>query len=266
MNDYSLNELIACVLAREVRDGDSLQCGANAVVQRSGFLLGHLDHGPNCRVLIGRTFANLWDVPVLQLYDMNVDWRAARWGEYVIPHDESFSWSSRRQISAFAIGALQTDKRGNTNMLGFGDDPKRLKVRGPGGVGTTPVSARLDRYYIMLRRHDRRALVDQCDFVSGIGFGDGPGAREKLGLPGGGPKLCITPLCVFDFDEATKLMRIKSLHPGVTLQQVLDNTGFAPVVPKDIPTTPAPTERELHILRTRIDPKGVLRKVEAVEA
>lgn len=264
--DYSLNELIACVLARDVEDGDSLQCGANAVVQRAGLLLGHLHHGPNCRVLIGRTFANLYDVPVLELYDMNVDWRASRWGEYIIPHDESFSWNIRRQVDAFVIGALQIDKFGNTNMFGIGTDPKRLKVRGPGGVGTTRTGANCKRIHVMMRRHDKRALVDKCDFISAIGFGTGPGDRERYGFPGEGPRYCITPYCVFDFEPQSKRMRIRSLHPGISLEQVLDNTGFEPIVPHEVPQTPPPTAEELRILRTRIDPKGVLRKAEAVES
>jgi glutaconate CoA-transferase subunit B len=258
--NYSINELMACVIARDVEDGDSLQCGANALIQRAGILLGHLHHGPNCRILIGRTYANLYEVPVLQLYDSNTDWRAARWGEYIIPHDESFSFNGGRQIDMFVPGALQVDRFGNSNMIGIGPDVKHLKVRGPGGVGTTPVGAFLGRYNILLNHHDKRTLVEKCDFISGVGFGDGPDFRKRYFLPGGGPRYVITPMCVFDFEETTKRMRLKSVHPGVDVDKVLAATGFEPLVPAKVAHTPEPTAEELDILRRRIDPKGVMRQ------
>jgi glutaconate CoA-transferase subunit B len=256
---YSVRELMATVISREVEDGDSLQCGANAVVERAGMLLGHLHHGPNCRILIGRTYSNLYETPVLQLYDSNTDIRAARWGEYVIPHDESFSFSLARQITLFSVSALQVDPHGNTNMIGIGRDLHHLKVRGPGGVGTTPTAAVLKRHVITLHHHERRVLVEDLDFRSGVGYGDGPDFRRRMSLPEGGPRICVTPLCVFDFDDDTKKMRIASIHPGVELEEILANTGFDPIVPESVPVTPVPTEEELSILRGRIDPVGRLR-------
>ena len=80
------------------------------------------------------------------------------------------------------------------------------------------------------------------------------------GLLGGGPRYCITPLCIFDFEEETKRMRLKSVHPGVSVEQVLANTGFTPVVPAQVPTTPPPTAAQVALLRNRIDVAGVLRR------
>lgn len=259
--DYSINELIACALSRDVEDGESVQCGANAVVQRATYLLAHLHHGPNMRILIGRTFTNLFDTPVLELYDSNTDWRAARWGEYIIPHDESFSYNTNRAVNNFAIGAMQIDQYGNTNMIGIkGDDGEKYKVRGPGGVGTTCVSAVKTKFYIIMNNHEKRHFVDKLDYVSGIGYGSGPETRKKLGLTGNGPTLVASPLGIFDFEEDTKKMRIKSLHPGVKVEDVIGNTGFEMVIPSKIEVTPEPTEDELYILRNRIDPEGVLRR------
>ncbi|MEG2000927.1 MAG: CoA-transferase [Evtepia sp.] len=257
---YTTQELMACVLSREIEDGKSLQCGANAVVQRSGMLLAHLHHGPNMRILIGRTYSNLYTTPVLQLYDSNVDYRAARWGEYIIPHDESFSFATRHQIDNFAIGVLQCDKYGNGNMVGIGTDYNHMKVRGPGGVGTTPVGAYVD-YFIFVMKHSKKVFVEKCDFVTSIGFGDGPNFRKEQGLPGIGPRIIITDLCVFDFDEKSKRVRLRSVHEGVSVQQVIDNTGFEIVMPKgEVPVTPPPTLDEITILRNRVDPTGMLRK------
>ena len=108
--------------------------------------------------------------------------------------------------------------------------------------------------------HDPRVLVERCDFVTAFGWGGGGAdARARLGLPGGGPKYCLTPLCVFDFEEETKRMRLKSVHPGVTVETVLARTGFAPVVPARVPETAPPRPDELAILRERVDVEGVLR-------
>ena len=84
----------------------------------------------------------------------------------------------------------------------------------------------------------------------------GADARKKLGLPGGGPRFCITPLCIFDFEDESKRMRLKSVHPGVTVEQVLASTGFQPIVPAQVPTTPVPTEEQVALLRNRIDVEG----------
>ena len=102
----------------------------------------------------------------------------------------------------------------------------------------------------MMTRHDRGAFVPKVDFVCGAGFLDGGTSRTDRGLPEGGPKLVVTPLGVFDFEPASKAMRIKSLHDGVTLDEVRDNTGFDLLVPAtQIERTPPPTDEELFLLR-----------------
>ena len=82
----------------------------------------------------------------------------------------------------------------------------------------------------------------------------------RLKLPGAGPRYIITPLCVFDFDPDTNAARLKSLNPGVTLEQVREQTGFEFLAPREPPVTQPPTEEELTILRTRIDRAGALRR------
>jgi glutaconate CoA-transferase subunit B len=90
---------------------------------------------------------------------------------------------------------------------------------------------------------------------------EGGDSRERMGLPPGGPKLVLSPLGVFDFEPASKAMRVKSINPGVTLQQIRDATGFDLVVEDSPPTTALPTNEELKILRTLVDSRGALRRV-----
>ena len=111
--------------------------------------------------------------------------------------------------------------------------------------------------YLWSTTHNARTFVDKLDFRSGIGWGDGGDHRERLGMPGG-PQLCVTNLCVFDFHPESKAMRIRSLHPGVTVEQVQEATGFEVLLPDgDIPTTDLPTDEELRILREVVDPTGM---------
>jgi glutaconate CoA-transferase subunit B len=109
------------------------------------------------------------------------------------------------------------------------------------------------------RAHNKHTFVPKVDFISGFGYGAGPGSRANFGMvESDGPKLVITNLAVMEFDEATKKMRLKSVHPGVTVERVQQNTGFELRVPEHVPETPLPTAEELTLLRTEIDRGGRL--------
>jgi glutaconate CoA-transferase subunit B len=107
----------------------------------------------------------------------------------------------------------------------------------------------------MVMSQDRRRFVEKVDFVTTPGYLTGPGAREAAGLPPGtGPYRVITDLAVLGFHEQTRRMEVHSLHPGITLDQVRQATGFELGVREPLGTTPAPTAHELAILRTEVDP------------
>jgi glutaconate CoA-transferase subunit B len=111
----------------------------------------------------------------------------------------------------------------------------------------------------MMLRHERSAFVEKVDFISGSGHLDGGNSRVERGLPEGGPKLVVTPLGIFDFAPQSKRMRVRSLHAGVTLEQVRDNTSFEIVHDGIPPVTREPEQRELAILRELVDGTGVLK-------
>jgi glutaconate CoA-transferase subunit B len=258
-DDVTTKELMACVMARDLEDGLGVPVGANLPVPRAAVLLAHLMHGPNMLVLLSWTRANLVDVPELRPFEFITDWRAAQWGESFWAHDDGFLNMKQRANWIFFVGGLQIDRYGNSNLFGVGSDHAKLKFRGPGGVGTGNMAAFTNRYYLYSQVHTPRVFVPKVDFVSALGWGDGPGTRERWHIPGGGPRYCYTPLGVFDFEPETKRMRVKSIHPGVTLDQVVAATGFDLVIPDEVPFTPDPTDDELEILRTRVDPTGMLR-------
>lgn len=257
---FTRSELIASFIANDLPDGLWVNVGANLAVPRAGVLLAHLTHAPNLRVHLSLTRVYLRNEPVLEGFTTTADWRGSRWSESWLVHGTTYDNNRHRRHGAFFIGGLQIDPCGNTNLIGIGKDPKHLKFRGPGGIGTPHMAAYAQRLYIFVNSHDRRVFVPECDYVSALGWRRGEVSREALGFPGGGPRFCITPLCIFDFEPATRRMRLHSLHPGVTKEEVQDSTGFDLVVPPQVPSTPEPTTAALAVLRTRVDPAGELRR------
>jgi len=253
-------EIMATVLARDLEDGEWVEVGANLPVPRAGVLLAHLMWGPNMTVMIAMTKANVLNEPVIEEFQLITDHRATRWAEAYYIHDDLVENMKFRRKGVFFAGALQIDQYGNSNLIGIGTDYKALKFRGPGAIGVCNATVMNSRFHLVVNAHDKRIFVPKCDFVSAYGWGTGgKDARTKLGLPGGGPRYVVTPLCVLDFEEETKRMRLKSVHPGVSVDQVLANTGFDLVVPDQVLDTAAPSDQQLSVLRSRIDVQGALR-------
>ena len=253
-------ELMAVFLARELNDGEVLQVGIALPVPEAAVRLAHIMHGPNMELVFLGARMNVHNLEHLPLPAFGWDRRVVRWAESYSDRGHRFDrvkdWGNR----VFFIGGIQIDPFGNTNLIGVGDDYKKLRFRGPGSVGTATLTTHVGRYYIVLNRHTARTLVERCDFISTVGWGEGGAdARTKLGIPGGGPKYCVTPMCVMDFTEDEKRMRLRSVHPGVSVDEVQTHTGFALVTPDLVPTTELPTAEELHVLRTRVDRTGTLR-------
>jgi glutaconate CoA-transferase subunit B len=259
VQDCTIKELLATFISRQVHDGERVAVGAGLHVPRAGILLAHLTRCPNTRLYVVMTFTNLTKEPRMEPFYTVSDYRPARWAEAFVLH-EDFQENPRLVSDTFVVGALQIDPCGNSNLIGVGQDYKHLKFRGPGAVGTLTMAHYVDRYYLFVQSHDRRIFVPKCDFISTVGWGaGGADGRRRLGIPGNGPVYCITPLCVMDFEESTRHMRLKNVHPRVSVEQVLDNTGFELIVPDKVPTTAGPTPEELRTLRERIDVEGMLR-------
>lgn len=257
----SSQEVMAAFLANDLQDGELLVIGAAMPVAEVAVRLAHFTHGPNMELNFIGARMNAAHLHSLPTPEFGWDRRVVRWAESHSDTGHRFDRVKDWHRRVFFIGGVQVDPHGNTNLIGVGEDHRRLRFRGPGSVGTSSLSTHVGRYYILLNSHTSRTFVERCDYVSAYGWGDGdPDGRRKLGLPGGGPRYCVTPLCVMDFTEDTKRMRLKSLHPGVTVEQVRDNTGFDVVVPDRVPTTPPPTAEQLEIIRTRADLRGALRR------
>ena len=160
-------------------------------------------------------------------------------------------WSGRRHI---IMGASQIDAHGNQNFAFIGD-PRQPTAQLLGMRGA-PGNTINDKTSYWIPNHSTRVMVEEVSVVSGVGYD----RAERLGpTPSRYHEIVrvVTNLCVCDFDNPEKAMQLRSLHPGVTVDDVVAATGFALAVPSEVPTTRLPTDDELGWIRELIDPLGL---------
>lgn len=250
-------ETAAVFISRQVRNGDWISLGTNLPVCTAGVLLAHLTHAPDLKLNALNYFTNLSGIERFEDLNEIASPRVARWAEALMSL-EQMNDSLQFMDLCFA-GGMQIDRFGATNLIGVGDGPGGWKVRGPGSVGTSSVMSLCRRYIIYTNDHSPRTLVERCQYRSTAGWGNGGAdARKRMGLVGGGPEWVVTPLAAFDFHPDSKEMRLRYLF-GSSVDEVVANMGFRPLLAETVEPAPAPTATELEVLRIRVDVRGVLR-------
>jgi acyl CoA:acetate/3-ketoacid CoA transferase beta subunit len=246
--EHTLDELLTVCVARQVRDGDLLAQGLSTPLIAAGYLLALRTHAPNLLFAsaigqsICRTGAPLGLAGVEGLW---LDLALMRTGfvEAVV------DWMPRlRPKEWFRPG--QVDAQGNFNNVAFGRSHDRPRLRLPGTGGIPDVTCFLTATYLYVPRHTRSVFAERIDFCSGLGHV--PDRRK-----GAGPCYLVTDLGQFDFFGGR--MRLTHAHPGQTTQSIQAKTGFELAVASPLWETEAPTDEELRLLRTEVDPLGVRR-------
>lgn len=251
---YSPSELLICLSSRVMEDGTTAFIGTGIPMLAAS--LAQSMHAPNLVAVFefGGTGAILEKLP-LAVGDM----RTYNKSLHASGITDIMETSQRGFIEYGFLGGAQIDAYGNLNSTVIGDVLKP-KVRLPGSGGGNDVGSSCWRT-IAIMRHDKRRFIEKIDFVTTPGFLTGPGAREEAGLPRNtGPYRVVTNLGVLGFDEKTKRMKLLSVNPGVTSDDVVENTGFELLLADEIGENPAPTDEELKILREKVDPDGLYRK------
>jgi len=258
-DDYSIDELMVTALAEYFRDGEQACNGMASFIPVAAFMLARLTHAPELvwiassvgleprpdRIPASTLEAPLWRDSIMYLDQYTDFWNLVLNG---------------RWIQKFCVGAAQLDQYGNANNSIIGEDYHHPKVRLPGTAGLADMCSIGKDLYYWNPDHSRRSLVEKVDYISGAGYLDGGDAREMLGL-GGGPQAVITNLAVLDFHPQSKRMRLKSVHPGVTVEQVQGATGFELLMAEDsIPETRPPTVEQVRLIREVIDPDGMRKR------
>ena len=245
--DYNPTELLICIASRLVEDETTAFIGTGVPMLAAS--LAQRRQAPNLVAIFefGGTGAILEDLP-MAVGEARTFHKALSASGIC----DTMETATRGFIDYGFLGGAQIDTYGNLNstVIGAHDTPK---VRLPGSGGANDVGS-LCWQTIAIMRHSRRSFVPQCDFVTTPGYLTGPGAREKAGLPPDtGPLYVVSTLALMGFDDDTKRMVLLATHPGVTVDQVVAETGFPLIIPDEVGANEAPTAEELRILRDEVD-------------
>ncbi|WP_409182504.1 CoA-transferase subunit beta [Amycolatopsis sp. VS8301801F10] len=244
MSEYTADEMMSIAAARAL--GEGMSCFVGIGLPSTAANLARRTHAPNLTLIYesGCLGAKPSRLP-LSIGDGEL----ADTADAVVSVPEVFNyWLQPGRIDVGFLGAAQLDKFGNINTTVIGSDYRDPKVRLPGAGGAPEIAASCKEVFVVLRQ-SKRTFVDKVDFVTSFGHGSGRGDRERLGLRGAGPTLVVTDLGLMRPDPETAELTLTELHPGVELDQVVEATGWTLKTAADLKTTPAPTERELTLLR-----------------
>jgi glutaconate CoA-transferase subunit B len=243
MSDWSPAEVMAVSAARALTDGQVCFVGIGAPSTAAN--LARLTHAPNL-VLVYES-GTIGSKPTRLPLSIG-DGELAETADAVVSVPEIFNyWLQPGRIDVGFLGAAQIDRFANLNstVIGPYDSPK---VRLP-GAGGAPEIASACRTVLVMIRQSARTFVERLDFRTSVGYGDGPGSRERLGLRGAGPQTVITDLGLLHPDPVTCELTLTHVHPGVTVDDVRAATGWDLAVADDVAVTEAPTADELAVLR-----------------
>ena len=243
MAEYSADDMMIVAAARALRDG--AVCFVGIGLPSTAANLARRLHAPD--VVLVYESGCIGSKPIRLPLSIG-DGELAETADAVVSVPEIFAyWLQAGRIDVGFLGAAQIDRYGNINstVIGPYDAPR---VRLPGAGGAPEIAASVGEVIVLLRQTDR-AFVERTDFRTSVGFGDGPGSREKLGLRGRGPTVVITDLGVLRPDPVSCELVLTELHEGVTVEQAVAGTGWTLQVAAELGRTAPPTEQELAALR-----------------
>jgi glutaconate CoA-transferase, subunit B len=247
---YTGAELLAVMGARQLRDDTTVFAGVGVPLLAAA--LAQQTHAPRLTMVIEGGIIGPRIKPGRLPISTN-EMRAAHQATMLPGITDAFLFAQRGFLDCGFMGGAQIDRHGNINTSVIGGDYWRPNVRLPGTGGANDIIS-LCREVIILTPHERRRFVERVDFVTSPGWLAGAGARQRAGLRFGGVSRVVTTLGVFDFEPASKSMRLTALHPGVTADTVREQTGFELLVAADVGATAPPTAEELAVLRG-LDPE-----------
>jgi len=244
------DELMAVAASREIRDGEVAFIGTGLPMV-AGYL-AKATHAPSVILVFE---SGIIDPKPVDLATGVGDYRLLHGATQVAGTWYALSLLQQGKIDIGFLGTAEIDPYGNLNSTAIGGYPKP-KVRLPGSGGANDMASMAKRIVIICR-HDKRRFVEKVQYITTPGYLDGPGVRERTGLPGGGPVRVITDRAILGFDPKTKRMRLEAIYPGGSVDDVIANTGFELAMAERIEQVAAPTAEQLHLLRDVIDPTGI---------
>lgn len=240
---YRASEMMTVAAARALRNDDI--CFVGIGLPSAACNLARLTHAPKITLIYeSGTLQTRPDVLPLSIGDAELCETALA----TVPVPEMFRyWLQGGHITVGFLSGAQVDRFGNLNSTVIGDYA-RPKVRLPGSGGATEIATSCGKTFIVVR-HNPRTLVGHLDFLTSLGHGRTGVERRALGVRSDGPALLVTDLCVMKPDPKTNEFAVASIHPGVTRERIVENTGWSVKFSDTTTETPEPTETELAALR-----------------
>jgi glutaconate CoA-transferase subunit B len=243
MADYTPTEMMTIAAARALKSSDV--CFVGIGMPSAAANLARLTHAPDI-VLIYES-GTLGTKPTALPLSIG-DGELCQTALTTVSVPEMFRyWLMGGRITVGFLGGAQIDKFANLNTTVVGPYA-RPKVRLPGGGGAPEIAISCGEIFIIMAQ-SRRSFVPKLDFVTSLGHGEGGDHRARLGVKTKGPTKLLTDLAIFEPDPQTKEMTVVSIHPGVTRAQIAENTGWDVNYAANVQETPAPSVRELEVLR-----------------
>jgi glutaconate CoA-transferase subunit B len=243
MSEPTTGEIQTVVAARLLRETGSVFIGVGR--PSTAAILARAVHNPELVLVYesGTIGAKPRNIP-LSIGDGEL----AATADAVVSVPEMFNyWIGPGRVDVAFLGAAQVDRFANLNSTVIGDYDHPV-TRLPGAGGAPEIAAGCGEV-VVIAPHSRRTFVDELDFLTTVGHGDGPGARVRLGFKGRGPTHVITDLGVLEPDPDTRELTLTAVHPGVRAEQAVDATGWPLKIASGLATTDPPTNEELHALR-----------------
>ena len=249
MSAYNSMELMIAAASRELEDGASVAVGTGAPCAAA--MLAQKIHAPSLLILFeaGGVDPKLPEMPI-SVGDSRSFHQACMAGTMA----DIMSSCARGFVDYTFLGGAQIDRYGNLNSTMIGDEHLKPKVRFPGSGGANDFGSLCWRMMVMTKQ-DKRRFVEKVDFVTTPGWLEGGDSRQRSGLPlDSGPYKIITDMGVMDFEPESKCMRVISLSPGYSFDDIQENCGFELLRSDTIVKTAPPTDQELEVLRNEVDP------------
>lgn len=244
---YTATEILAVLSARQLRDGQVVFAGVGIPLLAA--TLAQRLRCPGLTILFEGGVVGAFVEPG-KLPPSTNDQRCTKRANMVLGSADVLLLLQRGYVDIGFMGGAQIDQFGNLNSSFIGD-PAAPKTRLPGTGGGNDISSLTNM--IVAMKHEKRRFVENVDFITSPGFIRGGTSRRDSGLLAGGMFRVITELAVFGFDEESRRMRVLALNPGVSREEVQDNTGFRLDFDDKVTVTEPPTEHELQTLRA-LDP------------
>ncbi|HHV18016.1 MAG TPA: hypothetical protein GXZ27_04065 [Thermoanaerobacterales bacterium] len=247
---YTTNELMAVTASRLLRDSDNIVVGLG--LPQIAAQLAKTTHAPNLNIVyeIGSINPDAIEMGV-GIADPRLWYQSQYFTSFVGTMGHVLQ---KGMIDVGFLGALQVDKHGNLNSTHLKTSKTSTGIRHFNGSGGAADMACFSKRIMAVMKHDKRKFVDKVDFLTSVGYLDGSDSRSREGLPMCEYIKIITNLCVFGFDNEERVLAVETLHPGISVQEVIDNTGIELSIPEAVKRTDEPTEEEISLLRNQIDP------------